>query len=449
MKSFLYITFLVLCLPVACIALGQPLPPASGAGWLSQDDPSIPKYLSVTLKLAKSRYEVGEAIPYVMTITNSSDKLIYLAVRDKPFSIGYSVDLVDGSAKPVSVNRASYGYSGMVSAEIPGKQDVVFTGFVNYFAAIGEPGHFTAKAIVKPEGYRSFVIGSATLQFSVEQSTKRRQNARLDAATKALDAAVSTDDKIRAVQVLGYTRDARAIPRIVQAGREEDLQFTARQVLFGHMDHDAVSKALIEELRNYGPSCSNTSTPITSLLSDLGDKGEESLPILRHWIEKGNGSQRASAVREIALRCRDLTLRFSDVTVDEATASLVRQSLHDPDKAVRKAAVQAVEGGQFGDTFNAVIGLIRNDPDEDVRGMAALSITRYRDRLEEAIPALQSLVVGTSESAAQWAAYSLQTIASPAARSALQDGQRNDNPVIQKYCTDALEKLDKAQSTQP
>ena len=239
------------------------------------------------------------------------------------------------------------------------------SGFINLWSKIDKPGTCEATASIDTH-MRAGPAESNTVTFTLVATSDASRDARFSEAVRSLEAADTREEKRRAVSVLGYTLDRRAIPVLVKATRTSKQGSTwVLDVLRAFFDRDEVCAALVNELRDFGPT-----EDLAQLVFFLKADPKQTVPLLTGWLKNGGTSQRAASLQALG--------RTPAEFLDEAAEPLVVQALDDANTDVRRHAVDAAAAG-YPNTMPKVSAIALHDPDAEVRGWASIALGAYKD----------------------------------------------------------------------
>jgi len=368
----------------------------------------------------------------VLKVTNVSDKEFryFDAAWQKRRPWNYGIEVMDSLGKSVPMISPPMVISAiMAQLKIAPKETVTFEGFVNRSCSLDKPGEYTAYAHwnnAAPVGSpQQPPIESNGVAFRVEETTAASRDARLSAALKQFEEAQGRDQRLDALDILGFTLDPRAIPTVVKASRESDLAYEPEYVLFGFPDREAVRSGLVEELRSYGPY-----EKLDYMLSHLKVPGETTVPLLAKWVREGDTEQRSSALHALFM--------VGDY-VDQSLKVDIVEALQDKDRMVRDHAILALGAGRYGDVLEELMPLAESDPDRTVRGQATTALGWQKD--DRAVPLLEKLTADPTKELSYAAVNALETIGSPTAKAALERCAQSSDAKMQEQCRQALENL--------
>jgi hypothetical protein len=349
-------------------------------------------------------FEVGEMIPYEVTITNIGQKPVSVQhINPSLFPPDeYSILLTDEKGKVLAPDGRLWMGSFADSAGLKPGLSLTYRGAVNRWGMLNKPGKYTARAYF---GVTAPGVSSQPVDFEIKPWTHDQRDKRLHEAVDALRKASTPKDRLNAIVALGITLDSGAIPLLIQELRAPGANSLAvESALLMMPDRGAVRSAVLAELKGYG-----SNEPLAYMLSWLQIPEKESVPLLCVWLKNGNAAQRASALQSLAMNARD----YSDSSIKPAILS----SLKDPDANVRRYAVAALAAGKYADTLNDVMEIAKSDSNSTVREQAVISLGSYKD--DGAVPLLESLAKDKSVTISRYAREALNMIHSAAADAAL------------------------------
>ena len=424
-----------------------------------------PGNLMPELAVPEKVFEVGEAIPYELKVTNAGN--LDVKVTRTPVSAipagEYRVEVEDETGTVLHwPGRAWGGYAGYARREtVKSGQSTMFHGYVNQWARLDKPGNYTA---IARWGYHSEFgrewTDSDQVAITVVEATDSGRDRRLKDAlaelAKAMDpetrkkwpmSATTTDPRTvtdprfltpqdenrMAVLQVGFTLDPRAIPHLVTAARDSEFYQSADRALMMIGDDEKVRNALLDDLQKKGPY-----ETLWYFLWNFQVDGEKSFPLLKRWLLEGNAEQRSHTLRALGTLDRE--------HLDPCIKQSVMNALKDTDSNMRRHALQALGAAQYEGTLETVIDIAANDPDERVRGQAAIALGRYGNDM--AIPVLKQLALDTEHRRSMRSAViAMEKIGSAAARAALQECSKAGDPKLAEYCLSALARMNRAFET--
>lgn len=359
----------------------------------------------VELAISGRTFAVGQPIPYELKVTNlSKEKLPYTKWPQRLIP-GHDIIVLDASGKAVPRPMESWqiDLKGSFASIDPGAS-ITFKDCVNRWFVPDKPGVYSVRASWSPERSRMpakqlpELYKSASVSIKIRPSTKLDRDNALSEAQRHLRTARTTDEKTDAMWLLAYTMDDRAIIDVLRAGKDIYL---AQDVMNGlrRFPDKAVRGTVLRELRENGPYDS-----IARALSNLSVPADEAIPMLKHWLQKGDTEQRSGALLGLFM--------YRDRYKDPLLRELILAQLEDLDPTVRRHAVMALGDGEFGNTLDAVMEIAKNDPDKDVRWGAVTALGRYKDK--NALPLLRKIAAGEDKVVAEAAKTAIKEIEKPA-----------------------------------
>lgn len=394
--------------------------------------------VTTRMEIAEREFEVGEAIPITVTVTNTSDVTIRYSASDpnQDYLKCYIITVYNSRGRlmpnPLEGRPILMGGLSADTNLAPGKS-VTYKTYINKYAYLNEPGVYTAKVTWQPHGSTTSSPSpkseSDALIIKVIHANHFRSENRLQEALTQLDWARSHAEKIDALKVLSYTLDNRALPHIVKTAREQAMLQPGEEALYYYKDKQAVRDALISDFKASGPCesfayiFSHFKIPIVQLYPDI-----------KHWLKTGDAQQRTGALM--------MLFTSRDKVADQEFTDLLTSQLSDSDATVRHHAIEAL--ASFKAAYEAVEEAAKHDEDKWVRGQAVIALGWYKN--DRAVPVLKQFVL--DEIVSRGAIDALRSLGTPAAKTALEECVKITSGNTQQQCKEALQDIERDLSKQ-
>jgi hypothetical protein len=205
-------------------------------------------------------FEVGEPIPYELKVSNISRHDVWYMNTNLPdwsgnwatVACAESGKLVPRPYRGTVFVSFTYSYAKLK----PGKP-LICKGFVNKGALLNRPGSYVVTAgwsggnMLEVSRHHQFTSPPVTIR--IVESTADSRLQRIEAARSMLASAESDDERRKAIILLGYTTDTRALPDLAEAARDRKLWGTAKDGML-RFPPEAILSAIDADMERGGPS---------------------------------------------------------------------------------------------------------------------------------------------------------------------------------------------------
>jgi HEAT repeat protein len=352
----------------------------------------------IELTVSGTTFTVGQAIPYTLTVTNTSDQTLSYEQNYAPRILpGHTLRIYDGSRRPLARPVASGCFSVLGGiCELRPNARVSFSGYLNQWAVMDKPGNYTVTASWQPRTVsvraKAPEAASRPVAFRVAAATQQDRDDALASARKLMQSAKDIDQRRDAVWVLGYTLDNRAIPDIIRQSRDPQMGQEWEYALFYLPDKTAANDGLVEEFRDNGPSIL-----LAYAIAHARIPASRVMPLAQHWLEIGDTDQRLGALHSIGM------VRSGPMSTVQR--QLIEKQLKDPDEHIRQQAIEILAGmPQW--SLDYILNAAKNDPSELVRGQAIICLGWTKDK--RATEALKELTHSDSAKLSKLAKEALE-----------------------------------------
>jgi HEAT repeat protein len=390
--------------------------------------------LDISLRLDKSEFEVGEAIPLTVEIINHSET--EYAVQTSTEETGaldglvFAVADLTGKALPIprTLPKAGNWIGAWYTIKRHDKHERKL--FLNYWMMPPDPGRYRVQGAYNAQfngtvdkGQR-LVVRSAAIEFEIIPTTATKLDVRI---SRLSDQAEKGD--ALAVDFLGFTGVWQATDPLLEALYHEDqaIRRRAANALNFLPDPKAVLDACLAKLKTRGPN-----ETLAEWLHFQGAPATALLPVYLRNVDAEDPVTRAGAVAGLRF-CRDTT--EAKGKYHNAIRAAVMEVLSDRDTRVRLEALQTLAADEDAQAAAALLAVTRKDSTARVRRQAALCLNDMR--AEAVIPYLRELLLADYRLRPNFAAQ-LREIGSPQARGVLRDGLKSANAQVRAECAKQL-----------
>ncbi len=402
--------------------------------------------IKLDLALKGSSFEVGEAVGFDLTFTNTTerDAVIYVDNRAAGMPLDCRLEVLDESGKPVSAYFGASSKTGTPVSIAAGKTAVI-SDVANRWAVVASPGKYSARAVwsprvspwppytLLPPTDDAAKVESPSVAFTVVGATQEGLDRRLSDARDKLKAAKTRDEKAAAVCSLGLTLDPRAVPELVKVSRQPEIaaEVEAAFARFAKIESASelgasMADALVSDLEKNGPS-----ETFALLLARFNPPAGKIVPALVVWVKDGKERQRADALLSLSV--------LDKAALKPELKPVALSSLEDNAPLVRRCALLVLGSAQFDGTINAVIRRAKVDKEPLVRSQAALTLARFSD--EHVIDTLTDMLKDSSEEVVKSAVSALAYTGGPKARALLVQFAESRSGYLKEIAISAIRQM--------
>lgn len=326
--------------------------------------------LEVNLRLDKTVYEVGEAIPVSLEIFNRGGDDYSALTSTEPTGVndGFSFSVFDAENRLVPRPHTPAKPDTWIGSWLTVRphEKCERKVFLNYWFIPLPPGRYAVTTQYTPRSLTGDVVGnwpvvsSSRVEFEIQPTTSTKFEVRIARLSQQAD----KGDQI-AIDFLGFTGEDAAIAPLIGALYSDDVHVQRRAVLalFLLNNRPAVMTAALAKARDPGLTAS-----LSEWLAFADAPTDTFVPLCLRAMNSPDGNTRFGGITGLRLT---LPAALDDKRFAQPARAALKRALGDRDSRVRFEAVTSLEHNLDDHTRKTLKQMAQNDRDSRVRNAAA------------------------------------------------------------------------------